>query len=71
MSFKVSNRHLQNEIIATWKLKYDNDMESIKVEGLNYELSGGMLTEYRKYSNFLVEGPIPTVSSWFFYISII
>ena len=47
MSFKVSNRHLQNEIIATWKLKYDNDMESIKVEGLNYELSGGMLTEYK------------------------
>ena len=53
MSFKVSNKHLQNEIIAT-KIKYDNDIESIKVRRLKYELSEGMLTEYEKYSNFLV-----------------
>ena len=46
MSFKVSNRHLQNEIIAT-KIKYDNDIESIKVRRLKYELSEGMLTEYK------------------------
>ena len=53
MSFKVSNRHLQNEIIAT-KIKYNNDIEFIKVRRLKYELSEGMLTEYEKYSNFLV-----------------
>ena len=47
MSFKVSNRHLQNEIIAT-KIKYDNDNEIIKVKRLKYELSEGMLTEYEK-----------------------
>ena len=46
MSFKVSNRHLQNEIIAT-KIKYDNDIEFIKVRGLEYELSEGMFTEYK------------------------
>ena len=46
MSFKISNKHLQNEIIATI-IKYNNDIESIKVRRLKYELSEGMLTEYK------------------------